>query len=211
MQYQKKLLSVSGEPLSNRAVALNIPDLDEQGSLVRELLALLGRKNGFYGFESALHVFPAAVFEQEMTLGRWNSFGLWRHEYSSIADNKLFFAENAFGDQFCLFKGEVCSFDAETGETTKIGNTIEEWAQRMIEDYELLTGYPLLHEWQLVHGPVPIGMRLMPKTPFVLGGQFALGNVYAISAISGMKTRGNLARQIKELPDGTQITFRVIE
>jgi hypothetical protein len=83
--------------------------------------------------------------------------------------------------------------------------------ERILADYEVLTGYPLLHQWQAKHGALPIGVRLMPKVPFVLGGEYALDNLYSIAAVSGMKTRGNLARQIKDLPDGAQVEFRVIE
>jgi hypothetical protein len=75
----------------------------------------------------------------------------------------------------------------------------------------MLTGYSLLHEWQMRHGAIPAGTRLMPKIPFVLGGQYALDNLYVLSSVSAMKSRGNLARQIKDLPDGSQVQFRVIE
>jgi len=207
----QKLLSISSEPLSQQPVSVNIPDFGDCGPIGNELLDLLRRKNGFYAFESALHVFPAAPFEKEMTLSRWNSFGLWRHEYRDLADKKLFFAEDAFGNQFCLDNGRVCSFDAETGSSEPLGKTIEEWAKRILADYEVLTGHPLLHQWQAKYGALPVGQRLMPKVPFVLGGEYALENLYSIAAVSGMKTRGNLARQIKDLPDGAHVEFRVIE
>jgi hypothetical protein len=170
-----------------------------------------GTKTGFYAFESALHVLPAATYEKEMTLSRWNAFGLWQYEYAGLADKMLFFAEDAFGDQFCLSEGKVCSFDAETGEVKAMASSFEEWARRLLKEYDVLTGYPLLHQWQVKQGALPVGMRFMPKIPFVLGGQFALDNLYTIAAVSGMRTRGNLARQIKDLPDGAQVEFRVIE
>src|ERR1051326_6970906 len=109
----EKLLSISSEPLSEQPVTMNHPAFASYGQLGLELSDLLHQRNGFYAFESALHVLPAANFEQEMTLGGWNAFGLWRHEYGGLADKMLFFAEDAFGDQFCLHDGNVCSFDAE--------------------------------------------------------------------------------------------------
>src|SRR6266704_327800 len=105
----QKLLSIATEPLSRQTVTVNMTDFGSYGRLGEELLALLRLKNGFYAFESALHVLPAAPFENEMTLSRWNSFGLWRHEYGElIGDEILFFAEDVFGDQFCVNKGEIC-------------------------------------------------------------------------------------------------------
>jgi hypothetical protein len=211
MSSVQQLLSISSVPLSRKSVTVSVPDFTEYGALGEELLDLLQLKNGFYAFESALHFFPAAPFENEMTLSRWNSFGLWRYEYGDLADKMLFFAEDAFGSQFCLHDHHVCFFEAETGELKVMSNTIVEWVEHILADYEVPTGHPLLHEWQTRHGALPIGHRLMPKVPFVLGGEYALSNLYAISAVSGMKTRGNLARQIKELPDGAQIQFRIID
>jgi hypothetical protein len=207
----EKLLSFSSEPLSGQPVTINLPDFGGYGQLGEQLLSLLRNKNGFYAFESALHVLPAAVYEKEMTLSRWNAFGLWRHEYGNPADNMLIFAEDAFGDQFCLSEGKICSFDAETGEVKTLASSFEERARRILREHNVLTGYPLMHQWQTEQGALPIGTRLMPKIPFVLGGQFALDNLYTIAAVSGMRTRGNLAKQIKDLPDGAQVEFRIIE
>jgi hypothetical protein len=69
----------------------------------------------------------------------------------------------------------------------------------------------LLHLWQEKNGALPIGARFMPKLPFVLGGKYSLDNLYALSAVSGMRSRGNLARQLKEVPDGARVEFRVVE
>jgi len=78
-------------------------------------------------------------------------------------------------------------------------------------EYRALTGYPLLHEWQEKNGALPVGRRLMPKVPFVLGGDYSLAYLYSPAAVSAMKSRGNLARQLKGVPDGSQVEFRVIE
>src|SRR5256885_447197 len=107
----EKLLSISTEPLSRQAVVVNIPEFNRYGSLANELLDLLRRKNGFYAFESALH---------------------------------------------------VCQ-------------------------------------------------RLVLKKPLVLGGNYSLENVFAAEAVEGMRLRGHIATQIKDLPDGTQVDFRVTD
>ncbi len=75
---------------------------------------------------------------------------------------------------------------------------------RILREYTVITGYPLLHEWQQKNGAIAVGWRLMPKIRFVLGGSYRLENLYALSTVSAMKTRGNLARQLKDLPDGAQ-------
>lgn len=185
--------------------------LERNGTLGRELHEMLKLKNGFYAFESTLHVFPIHGAQGAMTLDEWNEPNLWRHEYKTLADGMCFFSEDAFGNQFCIYDGRICSFDAETGDSKVIGKTFEDWAKRILADFEFLTGYPLAHEWQAQEGSLPIGMRLMPKIPFVLGGEYKVSNLYALRAVSVMRTCGNLARQIKDLPDGAQIEVRVIE
>jgi hypothetical protein len=54
-------------------------------------------------------------------------------------------------------------------------------------------------------------MRLMPQIPFVLGGRFSLSNLFALDAVRAMKTYANLALQIKDLPDGATVNFRVVD
>lgn len=204
----QKLVSISGPALSTKPVTVNLSDFGRFGSRGDELLELLSVKNGFFAFESALHLFPAAPFEQEMTLSRWNSFGLWRHEYGSLAEGKLFFAEDACGNQFCIEKEKIGFFDAETGAVEILADDLEGWARRMLSDYEVLTSYPLARQWQSQNGRLALGQRLMLKRPLVLGGDYSPTNLFAVEAVEGMRLRGNIAKQIDGLPEGTQVDFR---
>ena len=154
---------------------------------------------------------PAGKQPAVMSLEQWNSNDLWRYEYEDLAEGLFLFAEDAFGNQFCLREDGVCSFDAETGQCELIGRSVEDWARRVLFDYEFLTGFPLFHEWQVAHGRVAAGSRLLPVVPFVLGGEYSLVNLRTAGAVSGMRSRGNLARQIRDLPDGAQVEFRVID
>lgn len=207
----EKLASIASATISRSAAVVDFVDVDALGPLGEQIRSLLRRRNGFYAFESALHVFPATSSGKEITLRQWNSSALWRSEYGELAEGALFFAEDAFGNQFCVHEGRVCAFDAETGELSVLADDLEKWASRLLVEYKVLTGYPLLHEWQEKNGALPAGRRLMPKVPFVLGGDYSLANLYSLAAVSAMKSRGNLARQIKGVPDGSQVEFRVIE
>ena len=77
----------------------------------------------------------------------------------------------------------------------------------VLNDYEVLTGYPLAHQWQKRNGPIAAGMRLLPKIPFVMGGEFSLDNLYVVNAIEGMRLRADIADKIKSLPNGTQVKY----
>jgi hypothetical protein len=204
----RKLGSIGSPPLARQPATIHLPDFDSFGQRAEELLSMLRLKNGFYAFESALHVFPAAHFEGEMTLSQWNSPGLWRHEYQDLAEGCLFFAEDIFGNQFCIRDGQIGSFDAETGVVDHLTGTLEEWAGLILKDYDLHTAYRVAHHWQKEHGPVSIGKRLMLKRPLVLGGDYSLTNLFAVEAVEGMRLRGNIAKQIDGLPEGTHVDFR---
>ena len=205
MTRASKLVSIASPALT--AVRAESPIFGSFGTVGAGLKALLELRNGFYAFESALHVYPAGAPEDTMSLERWNEPGLWRSAYDG-ADG-LFFAEDTFGDQFCLRDDRIFFFDAETGDYDDLAGSIEEWADLMLNEFEARLGYPLAHDWQTRNGAIPIGSRLVPKTPFVLGGAFDAENLRATDAVKGMRIRGDLARQIRDLPDGTQVTFKV--
>lgn len=208
--YIEKLLSIGSGATADSGVVVNLDEFDSYGRLAGELLQMLRLKNGFYAFESALQLYPAAHFGGQMTLSRWNAHDLWKFEYEGLADNKLFFAQEAFGNQFCISQERIWFFDSETGKLDYRADSLDGWAEIVLTDYGMQTGYSLMHKWQKEHGRIASGHRLMPKIPFVLGGQYELGNLYSLNAVSAMKSRGNLAKQIKELPDGAKVQFRII-
>lgn len=207
----RKISSIGGDPLGRerglvRADAACLDVLERS-----QLLRLLDLKNGFYAFENALHVFPSVSTDRECGLADWNSTAGWRASYQGLADGCFFFAEDVFGGQFCLFDGTVMSFDPETGEKRHLAANVEEWASRVLDEYDVLTGHSLAHEWQLKNGPIPSGKRLIPKVPFVLGGDFVVDNLFLLDSARAMRSRANLAVQIRDLPDGSQVTFRVVD
>jgi len=180
-----------------------------KGNCFAELLRLCARRNGFFAFESALHVFPIARSCGEMTFQSWNSLATWKHAYDGLVDNVMFFAEDIFGDQFGIANDAVVLFRSETGEIEPVAASLEEWACEVLVDFENLTGYGVAHEWQLARGPIARGMRLTGKTPFVLGGSYELANLYVVDSVSLMRLRGDIYGQIRHLPDGAHVKVRV--
>jgi hypothetical protein len=174
----EKLLSISSEPLAPEPNI--IPDLLNSYGLGNELFEMLERKNGFYAFESSLHVFPITS-NPENGLEVWNSASLWRNGYQDLANGLLFFAEDILQDQFCLSTkvNGVLRFHAETGRTELMADSIENWADVLLSNYQMETGWTFRHDWQLKNGPLPKGKRLMPKTPFFLGGEYKIENLWA--------------------------------
>ncbi len=205
----EKLLLNASSSLSEGESEIQRQLLECAGTLAEQILGMLRQRNGFYALESALHVFPARSGQYELGISDWNETALWRSRYDGLADGCLFFAEDVFGGQFCIKDSKVYTFDPELGYLEYLADDIEQWAQTLLRDYEVLTGYPLAHQWQKQNGQLPVGKRLVPKTPFVLGGEFTLDNLHLVDAVEGMRLRADLALQIKDLPDGAQVRFSV--
>lgn len=206
-----KLLLGASSSLSDHEPALGNQLCSLAGLFVDDLLRMLGERNGFYALESALHVFPSHSNLQEIGLGKWNDSGLWRNEYKGMADGCLFFAEDVFGGQFCIKDGKVHVFEPETGVLEYLANDIEGWAEAIVSNFEVLTGYSLAHQWQSLHGHIPANKRLLPRIPFIAGGEFTLDNLYLADSVEGMKFRAYIANQIKDMPDGSQIKFDIVD
>lgn len=205
MENLAKLLSISSGALVRDEFSLNKDIIIVEDDLIQ----MLQKRNGFYAFESALHVFPTCSKQQEIGLNDWNEKMLWRYAYQGLDDNCLFFAEDLFGMQFCYLNKKIYSFDPETGSLNYLALNIEDWAGMILGDYDFMTGYSLGHLWQKNNKPIPAGYRLLPKIPFVTGGGFSIENLYLSDAIQGMKFRASIANQIKSLPDGATIKFNI--
>lgn len=205
-----KLLSLASSPLGLQIDSPNDPG--SHGPRRRELGEMLVRKNGFYCFEGALHVFPSgtSTYPSERSLEAWNAEDLWRNEYEGLTAGLIFFAEDTFGVQFTISGDDIVTFDPESGQISRLAGTLEEWAGQLLEEYNQLTGFPVAHAWQLAHGPIPSGKRLLPKVPFILGGEYAEANLFAVDAVEGMRYRGDLWRQIRDLPDGAQVRLKAL-
>ena len=194
-----KLLSIGSAPIGTHSVGSSVLMVDWQS----ELRSLLGVKNGFSAFEAALIVFPLNDAGGVYGLSSWNARGGWRDAYSDCFDDQvLFFAHDVFGVQFGLTKSGVVRLDPESGEVALYASSLEGWASKLLENYEQDTGWPVAHDWQVENRPLRRHERLLPKQPFVLGGDYEVENLVAVEALFGMRSWGALYSQIRDLRDG---------
>ena len=203
----KTLLSLSAD-VERRAPAIDrllpfglCPDRRD------ELVEIYRHRNGFVAFEQALQVFPVGGGSAMLDVLWWNSPDVWRSSYGDMTDGCFFFAQNIFGDQFCIKGDTIHEFNCETGDCEEIATAFETWSRVVLEDYFAVTGYPLAHDWQIRHGNLAFDQRLVPKIPFVMGGTPSVETVYAMDAVRAMRMHGEIAVQIRDLPDGTRVRF----
>jgi hypothetical protein len=185
-------------------------ELNKYGHLGAGLHELLSKKNGFFCFEQALRVFPSETTEISLGFRDWNFLDLWKYEYKGLVNEAFCFAEDIFGGQFCFSRNAIGLLDPETGEIKHFADNLEEWAAKVLSDYDFVAGFTFAHEWQKLNGRLPGRYRLLPKQPFVLNGKYEIDNFESIDAVRLMRSYGNLAHQIHDLPDGTKVRFEVL-
>ena len=103
----QKLLSISSPPLA--AQPLDEPKTLGVYPLGTELFGVLKERNGFYAFESALHVFPHTTDTASgMSFEEWNSDSLWRNSYEDLAKGLVFLRKMSFRTSFAFRPREWC-------------------------------------------------------------------------------------------------------
>jgi len=181
----------------------------EWQALGHELLELLTIKNGLFAYESALLVRPLRAHGDVLGISEWNSQDLWKADYNVDLSHTLHFAEDLVGGQYCLHGGEVCYFDPETGNRVPVAASMRGWSKLIVTQSALRTMNTLAHDWQLKNGAIPPGKRLLPVPPFVAGGKYDADHLFLTPDVDAMRFRAALARQIRNLPDGAQVTIQV--
>ncbi|MBB5159679.1 hypothetical protein BJ970_007278 [Saccharopolyspora phatthalungensis] len=166
--------------------------------------------NGFYLFNAGLQVFRAGDEGLGPELARWNHPDTWKETYGKQAEGVFCFAQDLFGVQFAIIDNkQVVAFDPETAQRTPLGESMEEWAQWLLDDPQVRTAGPLATAWQDIHGALDHSNRLLPVQLFVLGGPYELANLRSVDAAEAMRIRGPLARQLRLASDGTIIDFHI--
>jgi hypothetical protein len=178
--------------------------------LVQSLNDFLMKANGLVAFESSLVVRPGTHSEDIEYIQHWNKPTLWKYMYKDAQlTDIIFFAEDAFGNQYGIHQNHICFFNLETGCIDYFCDTLEEWAKILFEDYPLYTGYGIMHQWQVRYGKIAYKHRLCPKHPIILGGKMDINNFQSSFLIENIDFLSSIAVQIKDIPDGSQIKIRI--
>jgi hypothetical protein len=202
-----KLLSTHGQPLDGPRIfqeEIGWPNTD-LGLDIRDLVNL---NDGLHLFERSVLVFPRSLFDSICSVAQWNSTDGWRRLYE-IDSSMIFFAEDVFSGQFCTDGKSIFKFDPESGQFDVMASSLDAWAKKMLEDPEFYSGSPILREWEATVGSLQLTDRLAAKQPFIMGGSYSISNLMSMDRSSAMKYHGEIYRQIKDLPDGSQVVFDV--
>jgi hypothetical protein len=173
---------------------------------------LLQRRNGGYFYGGALHVFGACREPVFHSLVQWNEPGLWREPYGDACEGLVFFAEDAFGDQFALdAAGKVYEFRAEQGAAEEIADDFDTWLLIAVEAPDELLGRGTFVRWVTQHGHLPHGSQLQAYPPFIFADDPEQVQLDAVEAVENMQFHAALAVQIAEIPAGARMKVEFTE
>ena len=183
-----------------------IDDPDMLARLPKVLATLLEEHNGFIQYNGGLHVRGACKAPAWHSLrDAWLGPNAFHRLYPDVRPDDVPFGEDCMGDQFLLRGSEVWRLYAETGEVESLEWTFEEFFENVEDDPgEHLGLHPLL-KFQREGGKLQPGELLAAWPPFCVEESEAGISLKAIPSEERHRFLADLAKQIRELPDGAKL------
>ncbi len=184
-----------------------LPSSADLSDLPTALAGLLGQLNGFILRGGALHVRGIADDPPWHSLRRyWNGDGALVESYRSLKPEDLPFAQDCVGDQFFLREGVVWQLSAETDDAESLELSLFDFlANASAAPIDFLSAEPLAAHLEAGHELRP-GQLLFAYPPFCVGEAQDV-SLKAITADEVIRVHASLATQIRDLPDGAQISI----
>jgi len=182
----------------------SVDDIEVLRELPPELVRILAETNGFILHDGALHFRGASLTPE------WHSLRAALHGesafhtlYDRIRTTDIPFAQDQVGDQFLLRDGAVLRLSAEVGEVEPLADSLEDFIRRL-KDIEGFLNVGLRHTMQP-------GQLLLAHPPFCLQGSGAGAALRPVPASEVILFHADIARQIRDVPDGGQVVLKFIE
>lgn len=125
--------------------------------------------------------------------------------HKKLNKDLIFFGENCMADVFCLYKNKFYRYDLELNELENMGEDLNEFSNNILKNYNYYTGYNLHIKWALKNRALLPNEILIPKIPFVLGGEYAEDNLIAIERIKGFSIKIDFQKKISSLQNGEKV------
>jgi len=170
-------------------------------------------KGGFHAFSRSLRVFGLTQHNDAKNILWWNEPTTWKFEYRDFLKEVWSFAEDVFGNQFLFDLNGLFWLNNETGELTYLCDTFSQWLSIIKKDILYYTGAKFALDWHKIHPDEILTGKfyLCPIIPFVCGGDYDVKNLFRYDALKCLSLKADFARQIKNLPNGTQIKFTFVD
>jgi hypothetical protein len=190
------------------------PPLDDAellGRLPTNLAGLLEQINGFIQFGGGLHVRGACREPDWHSLrAAWDGEAAFWRLYPEVRETDVPFAEDCLGDQFLLRDGVVHKLAAETGDVESLGVGLWQFFEAVAANpVGYLSLHPLLQH-QHEGGSLEPGQLLSAYPPYCTNESADGVSLEAIPAGERRQFLADLAAQLRDVPDGRSVKFRVV-
>ena len=169
------------------------------------LVNVLRDANGFILHGGALHVRGACLTPDWHSLRlAWRGPGAFRTLYDGLRATDIPFAQDQLGDQFLIRGAAVLRLSAETGDIEPLVDSLEEFFSHVNEDVEDFLKVGLRHAIQP-------GQLLFAYPPFAFRESEEGATLNPVPAGELISFHAELARKVRELPDGGQIEVKIAD
>lgn len=182
-----------------------VDDMEILRELPADLVRILNDTNGFILHHGALHVRGASSTPE------WHSLRVALHGptafhtlYDRLRTTDIPFAQDQVDDQFVLRDGRVFRLSSETGDIEPLADSLDDFFRRVAADIEGFLNVGLRHTMQP-------GQLLLAFPPFVFQESGAGASLKPVRAGEVIQFHADLARQIRDIPDGGKIEIKVVD
>ncbi len=183
----------------------SIDDVEILPDLPPDLVRVLSQTNGFILHEGALHLRGASLVPEWHSLrAAWRGAKAFHVLYEDVGPSDIPFAQSQIGDQFLIRDGSVLRLFAETGQTEPLAPNLHDFFTRLSGDIEGFLNVGLRHKMQP-------GQLLHAFPPFCFEESGASASLKPLPVSEVILFHADLARQIRDVPDGGQVKFQVTD
>lgn len=210
MNIYKELLSKKVSESVSSKVDLEILDTISHSIDDEEYIIFLSKKtNGGFFYKRSLQLYGACLEPRYQNIILVNK--TIKQEYGSLVNELIFFGQDVFGNQFAFSPKGIIFFNIETAEQEIIANSFRDWVKILEDEVEFYTGVDFVSAWEAEKGLLSFEERLCAKVPFIMGGDYVLKNLYSQNFPKYILSNANIARQVYNLKDGTDVKLVVEE
>jgi hypothetical protein len=163
--------------------------------------------SGYY-FGNSLHFYGCNTLEKWDDICYINE--IFKSTYSVLIGKDIeCFAEDIFGNQFCIILDQFYFLNIETAEISFISSNLNDFLSSLYNDVTFYSGYNLtndMNKYDIIS--LSNGHRLCPRKPFVIGGDYETKNLFLSNFNTNLETNFSFAKQVYNLPDGQDVEIR---
>ena len=169
--------------------------------LPEPLSALVADSGGFILEDGAIHFRGCASTPPRNSLREaWFGDQAFHFLYSEVGESDVPFAQDQVGDQYLLRGDAVVHLDAETGKVGSFAVDLESFVAGISNDISEYLNVGLQYR-------IEPGFLLHAHPPFCTAESAQGSSLRPVPAVERITFHADLARQMRDLPDGSRIDF----